>query len=139
MPELNRNFTKGKMNKDLDERILPKGEYRDALNVEVLTSEGSNVGSLQTIKGNLALTNLFGSFSNCVGQIVNNKNNKLYWLVSSRDVNEEASSINDETSIYSDYIMEYVESTGMYNYIVVEHYKVETVISRDSFGSGFGP
>ena len=32
------------MNKDLDERLLPNGQYRDAINVEVSTSEGSNVG-----------------------------------------------------------------------------------------------
>ena len=35
MPELIHTFTGGKMNKDLDERLLPNGEYRDALNLEV--------------------------------------------------------------------------------------------------------
>ena len=40
------------MNKDLDERLVPNGEYRDALNIEISTSEGSNVGSVQNIKGN---------------------------------------------------------------------------------------
>ena len=53
MPEMKNSFQKGRMNKDLDERIVPVGEYRDALNVEVSTSEDSNVGTLQTIKGNL--------------------------------------------------------------------------------------
>ena len=52
MPEIKQNFTKGKMNKDLDERLVPKGEYRHALNVQVSTSEGDNVGSLQNILGN---------------------------------------------------------------------------------------
>ena len=33
------------MNKDLDERLIPAGEYRDALNIEVSTSEASNVGA----------------------------------------------------------------------------------------------
>ena len=46
MPEFKRNFTKGRMNKDLDERIVPNGEYREALNVEVATSESSNVGTI---------------------------------------------------------------------------------------------
>ena len=40
------------MNKDLDERLVPNGEYRDALNLEVATSEGSDVGTLQSILGN---------------------------------------------------------------------------------------
>ena len=37
MPELKHTFTSGRMNKDLDERLVPNGEYRDALNVEILT------------------------------------------------------------------------------------------------------
>ena len=40
------------MNKDLDERLVPNGEYRDALNVEISSSEGSNVGSVQTLRSN---------------------------------------------------------------------------------------
>ena len=83
MPELKRNFAKGRMNKDLDERLVPNGEYRDALNVEISTSEGSNVGSLQTLRGN---TNLSDGFlptgSSSVGQIVNEKDDQIFWLVS---------------------------------------------------------
>ena len=52
MAELKRNFLKARMNKDLDERLVPAGEYRDALNVEIASSEGSEVGSVQTLKGN---------------------------------------------------------------------------------------
>ena len=33
MPEIKHNFTGGKMQKDLDERLVPKGEYRDAMNI----------------------------------------------------------------------------------------------------------
>ena len=40
MPEIKRVFTSGRMNKDLDERLIPNGEYRDALNVQLATSEG---------------------------------------------------------------------------------------------------
>ena len=47
MPELIRTFVKGKMNKDLDERLVPNGEYRDALNLEISTSDTGNVGALQ--------------------------------------------------------------------------------------------
>ena len=52
MQEQKRVFLKGKMNKDLDDRILPAGEYRDAQNIVVATSEGSDVGAVQTILGN---------------------------------------------------------------------------------------
>ena len=43
MPEIKKNFTSGKMNRDLDERLIPNGQYKDAMNVEVSTSEGSDV------------------------------------------------------------------------------------------------
>jgi len=56
MPELIHNFTSGKMNKDLDERLVPNGEYRDSLNLEISTSESSNVGALQTVLGNSSKT-----------------------------------------------------------------------------------
>jgi hypothetical protein len=44
MPEVKNTFLKSKMNKDLDARILPNGEYRDAQNVNVSKSEGEDVG-----------------------------------------------------------------------------------------------
>ena len=33
MPEIKNNFIQGKMNKDLDDRLLPNGQYRDAQNI----------------------------------------------------------------------------------------------------------
>ena len=52
MPEIKRTFSSSKMNKDVDERLVPAGEYRDAQNIEINTSDGSNVGTVQTLKGN---------------------------------------------------------------------------------------
>ena len=52
MPEIKHHFRAGKMNKDLDERLVPNGEYRDALNVQIATSEGDDVGALQNVLGN---------------------------------------------------------------------------------------
>ena len=52
MPELKNVFHAGKMNKDLDERLVNEGDYRDANNIEITTSEGSNAGVVQTLKGN---------------------------------------------------------------------------------------
>ena len=56
MPEIKHNFTGGKMNKDVDERIIPSTEYREALNIGVATSEDSDVGAAQNILGNLRLS-----------------------------------------------------------------------------------
>ena len=57
MAEARNSFIKSKMNKDLDARIVPPGEYRDAQNVSVSKSEGADVGSLENILGNISLTN----------------------------------------------------------------------------------
>ena len=56
MPELKNTFTGGRMEKDLDERVVPNGLYREALNIEVSTSEDSDVGAAQNILGNIQVT-----------------------------------------------------------------------------------
>ena len=52
MPKLKNHFRAGKMNKDLDERLVQEGEYRDALNIQVASSEGSDVGAIENLLGN---------------------------------------------------------------------------------------
>ena len=89
MPEMKRNFTKGKMNKDLDERLVPNGEYRDAMNIQVSTSEGSDVGTIQNVLGNTPgcvysdplVPNPILAGSATVGSVSDEKNDSLYWLV----------------------------------------------------------
>ena len=92
MPEIKNQFTGGKMNKDLDERLVPKGEYRDAMNIQVSTSEESDVGTVQNILGNIAGctygeqgsgigVNPILPGSTTVGSISDEKNDSLYWLV----------------------------------------------------------
>ena len=56
MPEIKQNFTRGKMNKDLDERLIPKGEYREAQNIHITESEGSDVGAIENVLGNIKAT-----------------------------------------------------------------------------------
>ena len=52
MAEIRRTFSAGRMNKDIDERLLHPGEYRDALNVGVGHSEASDIGSIENLLGN---------------------------------------------------------------------------------------
>ena len=91
MPEIKHQFTGGKMNKDLDERLVPKGQYRDAMNIQVSTSEGSEVGTVQNILGNSKLNILnpktgapldpFHSDAVVIGAISDEKIDTLYWFV----------------------------------------------------------
>ena len=61
MPEIKHTFHAGKMDKDIDERLVKSGEYRDALNIQVRTTDGDsssglgNAGTVQNIKGNTAI------------------------------------------------------------------------------------
>ena len=44
MPEIKYNFLQGKMNKALDERLVPKGQNRAALHIKLSTSENDLFG-----------------------------------------------------------------------------------------------
>jgi hypothetical protein len=83
MPEIKNMFLNGKMNKDLDERLIPKGEYRDALNIDVSYSEGANVGVLQNILSNEEVPGMNLAGGTCVGVIKDTENDKIYWLITS--------------------------------------------------------
>ena len=94
MPEIKNQFTKGKMNKDLDERLIPKGEYKDAMNIQVSTSEDSDVGTVQNILGNkiIKIINPEGtlevpipSSAKTIASVADEKNDTLYYLVWSPD------------------------------------------------------
>ena len=86
MPEIKNTFNQGKMNKDLDERLVENGQYRNAMNIQVSTSEGSDVGAVQNILGNKvvfddpASPSIIPKDSICVGAIADEKNNCFYWF-----------------------------------------------------------
>ena len=84
MSELLNNFRLGRMEKDLDDRLLINGSYRDALNVEVATSDGSDVGALQKVLGNTLISGLPAlTNATCIGSVRDTQNNKIYWFITS--------------------------------------------------------
>ena len=100
MPEIKHNFSQGKMNKDLDERLVPNGQYRDALNIRVSTSEGSDVGAVTNILGNTKISNknLLLNDAVCIGAISDEKNDCFYWFVKNKG---------------NDYILRYSKQDGI--------------------------
>ena len=75
-------FTSGKMNKDSDERLIQKGEYRHALNVRVANSNGSDVGAVENALSNAKMSNIsFGNNAKTIGVIDDDGANKVYWCV----------------------------------------------------------
>ena len=87
MPEIKNSFTAGKMNKDLDERLVPIGEYKHAMNVQVSTSEDSNVGAIENVLGNnlvsIDIVNQTDPQSVCVGSVADEINDYIYYFSSS--------------------------------------------------------
>ena len=79
MPQITNTFLKSKMNKDLDSRILPNGEYRDAQNLQISRSQGSEVGEFENISGNTELRNLYtGESSKFIGQFTNETSGDIF-------------------------------------------------------------
>ena len=98
--KLTRTFTKGIMNKDLDERLIPPGVYRDGQNIGVSTSANSNVGSIENLLGNTQVggdLTYLTSAAKTIGAIANPASEEFYWFV--KDTN-------------FDYILRYNESAN---------------------------
>ena len=88
MANITRNFTKGRMNKSTDKRLIQDGEYIDALNVRVNSTEGNEVGSVENSLGNTSLTTLtytdgtaLSVDAKCIGAYEDGSNERLIWFV----------------------------------------------------------
>ena len=87
MPKFTRNFVAGKMNKTFDERVVPNGEYIDAMNIRMGSTENSEFGVIENTKGNISLTTL--RFENtllsvdarCIGAYEDGSIETIYWFV----------------------------------------------------------
>jgi len=89
MPKIKNIFTKARMNKDLDERLVPGGEYREAQNISIATSEDSDVGAIENIRGNKKLTTQElkdkGNVEDMatIGSYVDVSNDRIFWFTTS--------------------------------------------------------
>ena len=83
MPEIKNTFIKSKMNKDLDDRLLSNGEYRNADNVNISRSEGEDVGALENVLGNKDLGGLPSSVVNLevIGYLKDDESNRAFFIV----------------------------------------------------------
>jgi hypothetical protein len=72
----------------MDQRLLPDGEYIDAMNIRMGSTENSELGVIENTKGNLPLTTLkyingtpLSANARCIGSIEDSANDTLYWFV----------------------------------------------------------
>ena len=74
-------FFKG-MNKDLDERFLPPSAYRDAVNIRIMSTEGNDVGAIENVKGNTAVTMTLPAGTNkAIGACEHQQLNAVYFFI----------------------------------------------------------
>lgn len=110
---LQNTFVQGKLNRDIDERLLPKGQYPYAENIRVANSEGSDVGAIENPLGNEKLTNLGLTNGVTIGAFSDDSNQKLYWFVTS-----------DTKDLVLEY--DYVNET---DYVILETPKPNSVLN----------
>ena len=132
--EIKNTFTGGRMNKDLDEILITTGEYRDAMNVQVTTSDGSDVGSLHNVMGNYQVSSIANStLATCIGSVTDEKVDKLYWMIEGLTNNIQLIGGQWPNEYYkADAIAEYDHNTGAVNPVVVDVYEC-----RIAFQGGF--
>jgi hypothetical protein len=105
MAELKNNFTGAKINKDLDKKILPKNEYREAQNISIPESNDEGVGSAEPILGNELNYTTELSYANgteVIGYYLDKLNNKVYWFVTDQTQFSRSTSLEDTTAEISD-------------------------------------
>lgn len=123
MANLSRNFIKGRMNKSVDERLLPDGEYIDALNIRLGSTEESEIGIVENAKGNTKLTELVDLLDPslpkldeeetfCIGSFADDTNQTIYWFV-------HCAALASSPTGVMDLIVSYNESTSVMNYHVI--------------------
>jgi len=87
MANSKRNFIAGRMNKSVDERLVPNGEYVDAMNVRLGSTEDSEIGSVENSKGNTLLTTVtidgapLSANARCIGAFEDGVNETIYWFI----------------------------------------------------------
>ena len=110
MAEIKNTFLGSKMNKDVDDRLLPRNEYRNAVNLQVNKTDNSDAGTIQNILGNNLAVN--GDFAihtgtpnlECIGIYANPATDTLFIFLTN---NLDSSGTNTYNKLAKNYIYAY--------------------------------
>ena len=94
-------FAYGKMNTDVDERLLPKGQYPHAKNLRVANTDSSDAGAVENPKGNEKLTNLNLTNAVSINSFSDDSNQLIYSFITSdeKDLLIEYNRLTNTTSV----------------------------------------
>jgi hypothetical protein len=120
MAESKNTFMASKMNKDIDARLIPKGEYRDAVNITVSRSEGEDVGTVQNIKGNIAVSDfgLTDKHLEVIGYYVDDQKDFIYFFLTNYTDTSTDYLSNFAPANSSHYIFSFNKLTGSFSKLV---------------------
>ena len=117
-----KSFLQGRMNKGVDKRILPDGEYIDAMNIRVNSSGASDdMGAVQNVQGSKRLTELefagerLSFKAKCIGAFSDDTNETIYWFVHDPG----GTNADQQTADEVDMIVSYNMNTGQLVYHVI--------------------
>jgi len=106
------------MNKDLDDRILPNGEYRDARNISVGRSEDDDVGAIENIIGNNLVTGTdIGAGLTIIGVKNSNSTDQIFVFLTDY-TDPDPNNPTDAPSTSKHYIYVYDNTSGDYTLLV---------------------
>ena len=112
--KLSNTFIEGKMNKDVDERLLPKGMYPHAENIRVSNTDSSDMGAIENVLGNEQITSFNLTNAKTLGGYADASNHKLYWFTTSdeKDLVIEYDTLNFNLSV----LLESSRPNGVLNF-----------------------
>ena len=121
MAEVKNSFIKSKMNKDLDARLLPNGEYREGVNIQVSRSEGADVGALENILGNELIQNFVTqtNVSNlqCIGMHTDETSDNIYLFLTDYTATNISTISNNDQRTFNASLLNYYEGANNFIYV----------------------
>ena len=138
MANLQRFFNIGKMNKVVDERLVPNGEYIDALNVRMGSTEDAEIGVVTNTKGNTKLTflnyngTLLSDDARCIGAFEDGSFETVYWCI------HDPSFVSSPTGKL-DMVVSYNTNNGVTTYHVISMWDGQGIAAEGNTTLNFDP
>jgi len=137
MAEVKNSFIKSKMNKDLDARLLPNGEYREGINIQVSRSEGADVGALENVLGNKLILDLVTktgiSGLECIGMYTDDTNNNIYLFLTDYTATNIATITGNNQRQFNAASLNYYEGANNFIYLYNTSTNTATMLVRGAF------
>ena len=116
----NKSFFSGGLDRDTDERLIQPDSYRYALNIRNISSESSDVGAIENLKGNVQVSFTLPSGDNkTIGTVEDPVDSSLFYFVWNSEGNhsilEYNSKVNSVTKILQNKGLRFIKNQLIQN------------------------